>query len=93
MEGCAWARPSARAGSTVVQARAQASTSGGCVGCNTAKSQVKAYPLNNGTACASDSLSCTKDACNGSGACLHTVYSGYCVISNKCWAKGQGSCK
>lgn len=57
------------------------------------KSQTAASALNNGTACASDSLNCTKDACNGAGTCLHSVVANYCVIGGKCWAKGQGSCK
>ncbi len=41
-----------------------------------------------GTACPSDSQSCTTDVCNGSGKCSHYLKSGNCLIAGQCYASG-----
>ena len=40
-----------------------------------------------GSACSSDNLDCTRDVCNGSGACTHPLDSG-CLIDGACIADG-----
>ena len=42
-----------------------------------------------GTACPSDSLGCTLDACNGTGNCSHYLQSGLCLIGGQCYKNGD----
>ena len=43
-----------------------------------------------GTACATDGLTCTTDACDGAGACRHEVAQG-CLVDGACFAEGEGA--
>lgn len=38
-----------------------------------------------GTACSSDGIGCTTDACDGSGECAHTLQAGDCLIDGACY--------
>jgi hypothetical protein len=42
-----------------------------------------------GEACTADAFACTRDNCDGSGACGHPVLGGSCLIDNECRASGD----
>ncbi len=60
-------------------------SSGACTGCVSSKATTTWSNFGSGTACKDDGYSCTSDKCNASGTCKHTVYSGQCLISGKCY--------
>ncbi len=59
-----------------------------CQACDPAKGSGVWSSLPAGTACTSDNLACTKDACDGLGKCAHTLTGGKCVVKGKCHGSG-----
>jgi len=57
-----------------------------CEWCEPVQSQTAWRPKPVTEACGSDGLVCTSDFCNGASVCAHTLNSGWCNISNRCYA-------
>ena len=59
-----------------------------CQVCDAAASSSGFSNKTDGTACASDSLTCTGDVCKA-GQCAHELVSGHCLIAGACQASGD----
>ncbi len=59
-----------------------------CQSCDPTRSTAAWTNRAAGSSCASDGLSCTWDACDGSGTCRHEVYVG-CLVGGACVAAGE----
>jgi len=68
---------------TVVGGEA-ANPANSCEWCDPEKSTVGWSPKASTAPCASDSLDCTTDVCDGEGTCKHELASGNCLIGDKC---------
>lgn len=64
--------------------------SSNCLLCKTSTSTTAWSAGPDGVACASDSLSCTADACKA-GKCNHQLLPGYCIISGTCYKQGAAN--
>ncbi len=73
-------------GGVVVQA-GSANPDNACQACDPASSAAAWTSRVSGYPCAADGLACTLDACDGSGACQHSVFEG-CLIDGACLGKG-----
>jgi MYXO-CTERM domain-containing protein len=58
-----------------------------CQSCDPASTAAAWTHRGDGTPCASDDLSCTRDVCDGAGACRHTLFTG-CLIGGTCLGAG-----
>jgi hypothetical protein len=69
-------------------AKGTTNPSNSCQGCDPAQNQFGWTLLTDGSACASDGLSCTSDVC-GSGLCTHSLVVNTCAIGGACYASGD----
>ena len=67
-----------------------------CRRCDTTKSINSYQNAKEGASCASDGVTCTTGTCKA-GSCDQTINSGYCLINNTCYLKGElnalGACQ
>ena len=60
-----------------------------CQKCDADTSQTAWRNHASGVACGDDGYTCTADTCDGSGACLHAINLGTCLIGSVCYVDGE----
>ncbi|MBI5524829.1 MAG: hypothetical protein HY897_00695 [Deltaproteobacteria bacterium] len=56
-----------------------------CQVCDSTRNKTSWSNVNQGTPCAVDAFDCTKDVCDGNGACAHPIDQNWCLIDAKCY--------